>query len=105
MGANGAGIPPSFTAASNATLANINSVVTVTPTLNGCVGPPASYTISLNPTPFVKHIPGVEYCPNVNTAAITDSAIPAGPTTFAWINTNNAIGLASSGVGNIPTFL
>jgi len=101
----GSGIPPAFIASINNTLANISGVVSVTPTLNGCVGPPATYTIIIKPTPFVNHIPNVQYCPNKNTVGVNFSAMPVGPTTFAWINTNNAIGLASSGAGNIPSFL
>jgi trimeric autotransporter adhesin len=102
---SGAGIPPAFTAQPNNTLTVETGVVTVTPTLNGCVGAPASYTITLKPTPFVNHVPGVEYCPGVNSVGVNFTAQPAGPTTFAWINTNNAIGLASSGTGNVPSFL
>lgn len=101
----GAGLPNGFTAEPNNTLANMNGVVTVTPTLNGCVGTPQSYTITVKPTPIANHVPDKEYCPNVNTTGIVFTAQPAGPTTFAWINTNNAIGLASSGSGNVPSFL
>ena len=102
---SGVGIPPAFTASPNNSLTTINGIITVVPTLNGCVGPPATYTITLKPTPFANHVSNVEYCPSINTSGITFSAIPAGPTSFAWINTVNAIGLGSSGSGNIPSFL
>ncbi len=104
----GSGIPPSFTVSANNSLANMQGVVTVIPTLNGCVGPPANYTITIRPTPFVNYIPDVEYCPSVNTTAINFTSIPAGPTTYTWVNTNTAIGvgLVSTGTsGNIASFL
>ncbi|MEI6123105.1 MAG: T9SS type A sorting domain-containing protein [Bacteroidota bacterium] len=49
MGASGTGGIPSFTA-TNTTTSPITATITVTPTLNGCVGTPASYTITVNPT-------------------------------------------------------
>ncbi|HXB39315.1 MAG TPA: PKD domain-containing protein, partial [Bacteroidia bacterium] len=109
IGLNGTGvaIPPSFTCNVNSTLVNIQSVITVTPTLNGCVGPPASYTIVLKPTPFVNYTPSVEYCPNVNTAAINFTAIPGGgvPSFFWGYNpVPTSIGLATSGIGSVPSF-
>jgi gliding motility-associated-like protein len=102
---SGGGIPPAFTSPVNNTLTTLTATISVTPTLNGCVGLPAPYTVIVKPTPFVNHLPNVEYCPNVNTLGINFTAIPAGPTNFDWINTNNAIGLSSSGIGNVPSFL
>ncbi len=106
LGASGTGIPPSFTAASNNTLANITSVVTVTPTLNGCVGPPGNYTITIYPTPVINPIANVEKCPNVNIAAINFSVLPGGGNpSFGWANSNATIGLTTGGVGSpLPAF-
>ncbi len=106
LGANGTGIPPSFTASSNNTLANITSVVTVTPTLNGCVGTPGNYTITIYPTPVINPIANVEKCPNVNIAAINFSVLPGGGNpSFGWANSNTSIGLTAGGVGSpLPAF-
>jgi len=106
LGANGTGIPPSFTAASNATLANISSVVTVTPTLGVCVGPPANYTITIYPTPVINPIADVEFCPNVNSPAINFSVLPGGGNpSFTWLNSDPNIGLAANGSGSpLPAF-
>ncbi|HXB42369.1 MAG TPA: PKD domain-containing protein [Bacteroidia bacterium] len=106
LGANGTGIPPSFTASSNSTLANITSVVTVTPTLNGCVGPPGTYTLAIYPTPVINPVANVEKCPNVNIAAINFSVLPGGGNpSFGWSNSNPSIGLTNGGVGSpLPAF-
>lgn len=106
MTANGTGIPGSFTAASNATLANISGVVTVTPTLNGCVGPPATYTVVIYPTPVINPIADVEFCPNVNSPAIAFSVLPGGGSpSFTWFNSNASIGLTANGNGSpLPSF-
>lgn len=102
---SGIGMTPAFTASANSTLANIQSIVTVTPTLNGCVGPPSSYTITVKPTPLVSPGPDLEFCPNINTSAINFSCVPGGGVpTYFWTNLNSAIGLASSGSGNLPSF-
>jgi len=104
LGGGGTGVTPSFTVGPNYTLGNINSVVTVTPTLNGCVGPPANYTLTVKPVPYVTN-PDVEYCPGINTPAINFTAIPGGAATYTWVNTNSSIGLGSTGTGNLPSYI
>lgn len=104
--ANGIGIPGAFTASSNATLANISGVVTVTPSLNGCQGPPSTYTVTIYPTPVINPIANVEYCPGVATQAINFSVLPGGGSpSFTWFNSNTGIGLAGNGNGSpLPSF-
>jgi len=102
-------VPGSFTAAANATLANIVGVVTVTPTLGTCVGLPATYTVTIYPTPVINPpILDVEYCPNVATLPVTISVIPTGGVpSYNWIATTGAtIGLTpTTGTVNIiPSF-
>jgi gliding motility-associated-like protein len=106
MAASGTGIPTSFTAASNASLANITGTVVVTPTLGVCVGQPASYTVTIYPTPVVNPVANIVKCPNQPVGNITLSVMPAGGTpSFAWSNSNQSIGLAGSGtVTPIPGF-
>lgn len=105
LAATGVGITPSFTTTANSTLSNIYSVVTVTPTLNGCVGTPNSYTITVKPTPLVVPGPDLEFCPNVTTNQVSFTCLPSGGSpTFFWTNLNTNIGLGSSGSGNLPGF-
>lgn len=106
LGASGSGIPPAFTAAANNTLANVSGVVTVTPTLGVCVGPPATFTITIYPTPVINPIADVEFCPNVNSPAINFSVLPAGGNpSFTWFNSNAGIGLTANGNGSpLPAF-
>src|ERR1700757_3907972 len=102
---NGVGTPPSFIAAENLTGADILGVITVTPSLNGCSGPPESYTITVKPTPTVTH-GNVDYCPHAITPADTIAAVPANAT-ITWSTVNSPfIGLsATSGSTVIPSFV
>lgn len=106
MGASGTGIPGSFVAATNNTLANLSSVVSVTPTLNGCVGPPGTYTITIYPTPVINPMVNVEQCPNNAVPPTNLSVLPGGGApNFSWQNSNPSIGLAASGNGSpVPGF-
>jgi gliding motility-associated-like protein len=97
-----------FTAALNNTLSNIDGVVTITPSLNGCTGLPASYTLIIKPTPVVTHT-DLNYCPGDAVSAIVFTAIPIGtPIKVTWINTtpNIPIGLSppNNGGDTLPGF-
>jgi len=102
LAANGTGNIPSFVAI-NAGTAPVIATITVTPSANGCVGTPLTFTITVNPTPNVNTVANAVYCNGVTTAVITFSGNVAG-TTFAWTNNTPSIGLAASGTGNIPSF-
>jgi len=102
LGGSGTGNVPAFTA-TNATGAAISGTITVTPTLNGCVGTPSNYTITINPTPTVTVPASATYCPGDAVPLGTLASVPAGGT-FSWANSNTAIGLGGSGTGNVPAF-
>jgi hypothetical protein len=93
--------------ATNATTAPIVGTITVTPhfTAGGktCDGTPKSFTITVNPTATVDPVANVAYCNGAATAIISLTG-PVATTTFAWSNSNIAIGLGASGTGNIPSF-
>jgi len=101
--ANGTGNITSWTAPSNATGSNIVGTISVTTTLNGCTGSPMTFTVTVYPTPTVTQITNITTCPGsaINIPAFV--SIPAGGT-FAWTNSNTAIGLAANGTGNIPSW-
>jgi gliding motility-associated-like protein len=102
---NGVGTPPTFIAAENLTGADILGVITVTPSLNGCSGPPESYTITVKPTPTVTH-GNVDYCPQAVAPADTIVSVPTNAT-ITWSTANSPfIGLsATSGSTVIPSFV
>ncbi|MCB0403000.1 MAG: gliding motility-associated C-terminal domain-containing protein [Flavobacteriales bacterium] len=102
LAASGSGNTPAFTA-TNATSAPITSTVTVTPTVNGCIGNPINYTITVNPTPTVTVPANASYCIGDLVPASSFTSTPAGGT-FTWTNSSTAIGLAASGNGNTPAF-
>ena len=91
-----AGTPVSVTPGSTTTY-------TVTGTASGCTGS-ATVTVTVNPLPTVTVPTNIVICNNGSVAATNFVSNPAGGT-FAWTNSNTAIGLAANGTGNIPTFI
>ena len=75
----------------------------VTPTSGACVGTPFTITVTVNPTPTTLGLTNQTYCNAVPTTEIVVTNGVSG-TTYAWTNSNTAIGLAASGTGNIPVF-
>jgi len=107
LGANGAGVPPPFIAGQNTTTGNMVGVITITPYLNGCAGPPATETITIQTAPAIIQ-PAVELCPNSVSPTIVLNTIPSGiGATISWTNTTTGtfIGLGqNSGNDSIPSF-
>lgn len=101
LAASGSNNVPGFTATNTGTSA-ITSTITVTPAA-GCPGTPSSYTITINPTPDVVVPPNIAVCNGSSIAASNFTSSVTGAT-FAWTNSNTAIGLASGGSGNVPAF-
>ncbi|MBP6754665.1 MAG: gliding motility-associated C-terminal domain-containing protein, partial [Bacteroidia bacterium] len=87
----------------NTTTAPATLEYTVTPTSGTCVGTPFTITVTVNPTPTTLALTNQTYC---NAAPTTEIVLTNGVsgTTYAWTNSNTAIGLAASGTGNIPVF-
>ncbi|MDP2387904.1 MAG: PKD domain-containing protein [Bacteroidota bacterium] len=81
----------SFTAINSNSVA-VNATVNVTPTLNGCVGPPSSFTITVNPTPAAPNTSNNSYCKNDVASALSPSG--AG---YLWYTTSvGGIGTTSA---------
>lgn len=103
LAASGTGSQPSFTA-TNTGSTTLTATITVTPTIPGeCPGTPSTYTITVLPTPVMSAVTPISVC--------TGTVIPASVfvstvanTTFNWTNTNSAIGVGTSGTGNVPSF-
>jgi gliding motility-associated-like protein len=100
--ASGAGNIPSFTAMANGP--NITSgTITVTPESYGCPGLPKSFTITVNPVPDVNQPADQTLCSGNSTLPVNFTGA-VNNTVYNWTNTNNSIGLASNGIGNIAAF-
>ena len=102
LAASGTGNIPSFTAVNNGSVP-VTATITITPAANGCPGTPETFTITVNPTPDVLQPSNQTVCNGASTNAISFSGSVAS-TTYTWSNSNPAIGLPSSGTGNIPSF-
>lgn len=96
LGASGSG-NISFNAA------NVGSqevaTITVTPMLGACTGTAVTYTITVNPGPTMNPVADEIVCAGDNVSVVFSS--PSGNPTYSWTNSNTAIGLPASGVGNI----
>ena len=103
LAASGSGNVPTFTSA-NSGATTLTSSITVTPTLNGCVGTASSYDILVKPSPMLVSPANQTVCDGASTSAINLSSSPAGAS-FSWANSNIATGLATSGSGNIASFI
>ena len=107
---NGVGNLPTFTAV-NSTLEPITSIVTITPSINGCSGASKSYTVTVNPLPIATPISNILVCAgvNINQINLTASSPTTGTgTSFSWNGNNNAaIGLSinSGSTSPIPSFI
>ena len=70
-----------------------------------CEGLTETFTITVNPTAQVNATDDQDLCAGEVTAPIEFTTINTdGTTTYEWTNTNPLIGLAESGIGNIPSF-
>jgi gliding motility-associated-like protein len=105
LGASGTGNIPSFTAINNTTNI-ITSTITVTPQfLNnnvGCNGVPTTFTITVNPIPTTNPISNQTICNGSNSTLLT---ITGTASSYAWTNSNQAIGLTTSGSNTVPVFV
>ncbi|MBK7432620.1 MAG: hypothetical protein IPI66_01175 [Chitinophagaceae bacterium] len=70
-----------------------------------CVGTPKTFTYTVNPTATVTPVANQVVCNGAATAAVTFSSPTVGGTiVYNWTNSAPSIGLAASGVGDIPSF-
>ncbi|MBM3418778.1 MAG: PKD domain-containing protein, partial [Bacteroidetes bacterium] len=92
----------------NLGFAPITSTVVVSPlfTFNGisCPGAKDTFQIIVNPEPSVFPLNNLILCEGTNSAMVPILG-PIGGTTFNWVNSNAAVGLGSTGTGNIPVFI
>ncbi len=103
LAATGSGSIPSFIAVNNSTLP-VTATISVTPVLNNCTGLTYTYTITVNPVPSVSVPSSFAVCAAATIPASNFTSNLTG-STYSWINTNPAIGLAASGTGQIPSFI
>jgi hypothetical protein len=102
LAASGNGNIPSFTAVNNGT-APVVATIVVTPSANGCVGTPMTFTITVNPSTSTGIVTDVIYC-NGFTAPGWTFTSPVAGTTYTWTNSNPSIGFGASGSGSISGF-
>ena len=106
LAASGSGNIPAYMTTNPGT-APITATISVTPSYSNagvtCVGTASTFTITVNPTPNVNQPANQIVCVGEMTAPVTFAGTVPG-TTFEWMNSNTATGLAASGTGNIAAF-
>lgn len=83
LAASGTGNVPSFTSA-NTTTSPITATITITPTLNGCAGPPATYTITIQPSAISTFTQTPNQCLAGNSFSFTNTGSSASGYTYSW---------------------
>lgn len=105
IGASGVGNIASWNAPTNTTISPITSSIQVTPTYNSCPGTPASFSITVNPTPSVSNTTTSQtICSGTSTTAVIWTSGVTG-TTYTWTAMTNSIylsGFNTTGIGNLP---
>ena len=76
--------------------------ITYTTPVGVCQSVSAPVSVTVNTTPTISAVSNQTVCDGANFTAINFAG--TGAPTFNWTNTNNTIGLASSGSGNIAAF-
>jgi gliding motility-associated-like protein len=102
----GAGNIPAFTGVNATSLVAVGTV-TVTPTANTCVGPPTTFSITVDPIPVITITSPNPYCPKDTVSSIdyviTPTPGPPATVTYTWTATNNAgTGMPAGGTGAAP---
>jgi len=101
FGTSGSGNIPAFTAI-NASSSVQTATVTVTPSVGGCTGASASFTVTVNPTTSVNTVANAAFCGGIPVTGVNFSSPVAG-TTYSWTSDVN-VGFGTSGTGNIPAY-
>ncbi len=86
---------------SSTTVGTVN--YTISPAASGCSGSPTTATVFVNPVAVVIGLSNLSSCPGGQLAPSTFQSNPPNAT-YNWTNTNAAIGILSSGSGNIPSW-
>lgn len=76
--------------------------ITYTTPAGVCQSVSAPVSVTVNTTPTISAVGSQTVCDGANFTAVNFAG--TGAPTFNWTNTNNSIGLASSGSGNIAAF-
>ncbi len=100
--AGGSGDVPQFNA-TNAGTTPVLATIVVIPTGNVCTTAPVTYHLTVNPIPSVTMPADTSVCHGAIVGASIYTGTVAG-TTFTWTNSNASVGLAASGIGNVPSF-
>lgn len=104
LGGSGTGNINSFTAI-NSTGTIVTSTVSVTPFAIGCSNTPVDFEILIKPSPEVTSIvPGSQVLCNGSATDPVNFVGSVSGNTFSWTNSCTTMGLAASGMGNIPSF-
>jgi gliding motility-associated-like protein len=102
MPLTGMGAAPnsSYNAPANSSNFNQLSIISYTPSINGCIGLPVTETLTIKPTPTMVAMQDQSFCPGSNTNAVNLSSVPTSTaSTYSW-SYNTGGGVPSTGAQN-----
>ncbi|MBK6566016.1 MAG: T9SS type A sorting domain-containing protein [Saprospiraceae bacterium] len=111
-GVSGSSFDPFNLAANNYTitlnydgvdLGNVSPDGGITPAFPGCIQV-ATGSVTVLDSVAITQPPNQTLCANTSTNPVNFMSVPSN-VKYSWTNDNTAIGLAASGMGNIPTFI
>ena len=97
MPASGSTLPAPYIAPANNSLIDQTGVVTYSTSLNGCLGIPATETITIKPTPIVTPLADEFYCPENIVPQINFTCTPSGGTPIFSYSGLGGIGISQQG--------
>ncbi len=105
LASNGSGSIPPFIVVNNDTVPKDAAITIVGTASNSCISAPFSFLINVKPVPYLQNaITNLSLC-QLQTAYFQPFHVVPATSIINWTNNNPQIGLASSGQGNIPSFL
>ena len=104
LAASGTGQIAPFIAANN-TSGNVREgIIKIISSIYGCSNTGDTLRIRVKPKPVLNAISDIDVCPGDSVIIPAFSATPNGAS-FSWTNTNDSIGLGTSGSGSISSFI
>ncbi len=103
LSTTGTGSITSFTP-TNTGFVPITAIIDVTGFSNGCYGLNEQFQITVNPIPEIQPISDISICGGISPTVSFQAPFYPG-TSFNWTNTNSAIGIPTSGSGQINSFI
>jgi|GEM_PF-5495654 len=104
LGASGSGQISPFLAANNTSGTTREGLVIIVSSIYGCTNTGDTLRIRVKPKPVLSSISDINVCPGDSVLVPAFAATPNGAS-FSWTNSNDSIGINTSGTSSIPGYI